>query len=370
MRARLSPLLLLVLAGAAGCKRGPAEQPPGTADTGPGSYARLGPVGLAVESVRHGKIRIRGMMGQDGESKEDVFTIKTRFKLFDTGTPVKQPAIQRDGGLLSFGESKLKLTDGQGRQAKPVTAGGFDGVRARRSDAVVLTAENSEATDLLTFESIAGAAGDLTLEVPANYQVMQPDGSFSQPKEPGTFKIRIPKEVWDAPPPTTDAGPGRWATVGPVSVSVESVKLGRVKVRTLTGAGESGEDVLAVAVRTKLADPAARVKKPAFIPSGIGASYLGGGVALRSARSGETYKTLTAFGLNEIVGRQSKDVELSAQQPEVTDLLTFEARAAEVDELILTMWPKWEERKPDGTWASTTAEGEFRFRIPKTTWAK
>lgn len=369
MRTLLFPVLLVALLASVGCNRGQPDQP-GSAEAGSGNYARLGPIGLSVESVRHGKVRIRGMMGQDGESKEDIFTIKTRFKLFDTAVPVKQPAIQRDGGLISIGESKLKLYDAQGRQAKPVVAGGFDGVRARRSDTAVLTADHSETTDLLTFESISGATGDLTLEVPANYQVMQSDGNFLQPKEPGTFKIRIPQAMWNAPPPTTDAGPGHWATVGPVGVSVESAKLGKVKVRTFQGTGDSAEDVLALAVRVKLADTAALVKKPPFIPSGIGASFSGAAVTLRSARSGETYKAVTASGLHEFIGRQSKDIELSAKQPELTDLLTFEARAAEVDELILTLWPKWQERKPDGTWADTAAEGDFRFRIPKSLWAK
>lgn len=367
MRTVFAPLLPLVIVGAAGCGRGAPDAPPAA---GPGNYARLGPVGLSVESVRHGKIRMRGMMGQEGESKDDVFTIRTQFKLLDTARPVKQPALQRDGGLIQIGESGLKLTDAQGRRAKPLTAGMFDSVRGRRTDAVVLTAENSEAADVLTFESIAGATGDLTLEVPASYQVMQPDGNFLQPKDPGTFKIRIPKEVWDAPPPTTDAGPGHWATVGPVSVSVESVRLGKVKVKTFQGTGESSEDLLAVAVRVKLADPGAKVNKPPFVPGGIGASFSGAAVTLRSARSGEAYKPVTASGLSEVVGRQSKDTELSAQRPELTDLLTFEARAADADELILTLWPKWQERQPNGTWADTTAEGEFRFRIPKRMWTK
>ncbi|MDY3560470.1 hypothetical protein R5W23_001704 [Gemmata sp. JC673] len=368
MRALSASLLLLVLVGPIGCKRGLIDRPD-TADAG--SYARVGPLGLAVESVRHGKVRVRGMMGQEGESKDDVFVIKTRFKLLDTSMPVKQPAIQQDGGIqFSFGENKLRLVDGQGREAKPVAAGGLDAVSARRTGTTVLNAENSEATDLLTFESIPGATGDLTLEVPASYQPMQPNGNYAIQKSPGTFKIRILKDVWDAQPPTVDAGPGRWATVGPVSVSVEAVRLGKVKVRTLHGTGDSSEDLLCVAVRVKLADPAARVKKPPFVPSSIGAPFASPALALRPARGGEPYKALTSFGFGEVLGRQSHDAELSAQQPEVTDLITFEAKAAEADELILTIWPKWKERKPDGTWADTTSEEDFRFRIPKGMWAK
>ena len=41
-----------------------------------------------------GKVRVRGMMGE-GESKDDVFVVRTRFKLLGDG-PVKQPALQRD----------------------------------------------------------------------------------------------------------------------------------------------------------------------------------------------------------------------------------------------------------------------------------
>ena len=93
-------------------------------------------------------------------------------------------------------------------------------MKGRRSSEAILTAENPEATDVLTFESVAGADGDLTLEIPANYQTKTPEGHFLQPKQPGTFRFRIPQAVWSAPEPTTDAGPGKWATVGPVSVSV------------------------------------------------------------------------------------------------------------------------------------------------------
>lgn len=373
MRTLTLPPLLLTLLAAAACNRGGSVSAPGTAEAGAENYARLGPIGLAVESVRLGKVRMRGMMGQDGESKEDVFTVRTRFKLLDTATPVKQPALQRDGGLISIGDNGLKLTDERGTRFKTVAGGGFDGVRARRAEAAVLTAESSEAPDLLTFESVRGASGDLTLEVPANYQVMQPNGSFAQPKEPGTFKLRIPKAMWDAPPPTTEAGPGHWVTIGPVSASVEAVRLGKVRIRSfgVTGrTGDSKEDALAVTVRVKLADPAARVKKPPFVPGGPAAAFTGSSVTLRPANGGDPFKALTAFGLSQIVGRQDNDVELTAQNPELTDLLTFEARAAQTDELVLTLWPKWQERKPDGTWADTTAEGDFRFRIPKSMWAQ
>ncbi len=120
-------LLLLTLLAAVGCNRKPKAPEP--TEAGPGSYCQLGPVGLSVESVRNGKVRMRGMMGGDGESKEDVFTVKTRFKLLDTGVPVKQFALQRDGAMMTFGDGGLKLTDEKGVQFKQVAAGGFDGVR-------------------------------------------------------------------------------------------------------------------------------------------------------------------------------------------------------------------------------------------------
>ncbi len=218
---------------------------------------------------------------------------------------------------------------------------------------------------------MSGATGDLILEVPANYQVQQPDGMFMQPKEPGTYRFRIPKAMWDAPPQTIDAGLGNWATVGPVSVSVESVRVGKVKVDVFPnrGVGESKDDVFAVNVRVKLADANAKVKKPPFVPAKV-ATFSGLAVTLRRTRGGEAHPVLVAFGFDQIVGRQTNDVELTAAKPELTDLLTFDAKAAEADELILTLWPRWEERKPDGKWADVVPEGDFRFRIPKSMWAK
>lgn len=366
---RLSALLLLTFVATPGCKRGAdAPAPPDLVEVGSGEYYRAGPIGLRIESVRLGKIRMRGMMGQEGESKDDVFVVRTRFKLFDAG-PVKQFALQRDGGLITFGDGGLKLTDSRGVRFKQVSAVGFDGVKGRRSDDAILTAENPEATDVLTFESPAGADGDLTLEIPANYQTKTPEGHFRQPKEPGAYRFRIPKAVWSAPPPTTDAGPGNWASVGPVSVCVESVRVGKVKIEGIRGKGESKEDAFAISVVMKLADPAVRVKKPPFI-SGVGGVFGGSPVTLRAARGGEPYQVLTAFGIDRIVDRQQGDVELTPEKPETRDLLTFSAKAAEAGELILTIYPQWQERKPDGTWADTTAEGEFRFRIPRSLWAK
>lgn len=362
-------LICTALLLAVGCNRKPKVPEP--TEAGPGSYCQLGPVGLSVESVRHGKVRMRGMMGQDGESKDTLFTVKTRFKLIDTGTPVKQAALQSDGSMIVIGDGGLKLTDANGVRFKQVSAAGFDSMRARRTDTAILTPEKPEATDLLTFESVSGATGDLTLEVPANYQEQQPDGTFRQPKEPGAFRFRIPRAMWDAPPPTTDAGPGHWATIGPVSVSVESVRVGKVKIEAFPnrGIGESKDDVFIVNVRVKLADPNAKVKKPPFVPARI-AAFSGPAVTLRRARGGEEHPVLTAFGLDQIVGRQTDDIELSAKKPELTDLLTFDAKAAGADELILTLWPRWEEQQPDGKWADVTPDGDFRFRIPKAMWAK
>ena len=366
---RTSSLVLVVLLAAVGCKRG-SEAQTAPEPVGVGEYSRLGPVGLSVESVRLGKVRMRGMMGQDGESKDDVFVVRTRFKLFEGG-PVKQPALQRDGGLIQFGEGGLKLTGANGNRFKAVAGGGFDGVKGRRSDHAILTAENPEATDVLTFESVAGADGDLTLEVPANYQTKTPEGHFTQPKEPGVFRFRIPKAVWSAPPPTTEIGRDHWATVGPVSVCVESVRVGKVKIQGFgVGAGlaDSKEDAFAVSVRTRLADPAARVKKPPFI-SDARVAFGGSPVVLRAA-AGDPFPALTAFGFDRIANRQSGDVELTAAQPETADLLTFDRKAADAPELILTLRPDWQERQPDGTWADTAADGEFRFRLPRSAWAK
>jgi hypothetical protein len=61
-------------------------------------------------------------------------------------------------------------------------------------------------------------------------------------------------------------------------------------------------------------------------------------------------------------------VELSAAKPETTDLLTFSAKAGDVDEVYLTLWPKWKEQRPDNSWVDGPLDGEFRFRIPKSMW--
>ncbi len=358
---------LLILVALAGCKKKDASSISSITEAGSGNYCRIGPLGLAVESTRLGKIRMRGMMGQDGESDKEVFTVKTRFRLFDTSTPVKQPVLQRDG-VLMMGGAGLKLKDENGKEFSPIGGFGFNSAMARRTEDAILTAEKSEITDLLSFESTIGAVGSLTLEVPGNWQVQQSDGKFLQPKETGTFRIRIPLTMWESPPPATEAGPGNWASVGPVSIAVEKVRLGKVKMRGfgIDQEGESKEPVLAIEVRVKLTEPKTRVKKPPFIPEGH-LTFNGPAITLKASH-GETFPVVTGFGFDRIVGRQERDVELSPEKPEVTDLLTFSASAAKIDELFLTLWPKWQERRADNSWVEGPLEGEFRFHIPKSMW--
>jgi len=108
------------------------------------------------------------------------------------------------------------------------------------------------------------------------------------------------------------------------------------------------------------------VKKPPFIADG-GFSRIS--VTLKS-KAGESYPVLTSFGFDRLIGRQERDQELNPSQPEVTDLLTFDAKAATADEVFLTLWPVWEEPKADKGWADAKYDEEFRFRIPKSMWAK
>ncbi len=363
MRAIVASVILLSLIG---CNR---LRPVPLTEAAAGNYDVRGPIGLSIESVRNGKVRMSGMMGRMGESKEVVFTIQTRFKLLDTSVPVKQFALQRDGTMLGGGS--LKLKDETGREFKAVGGFGFDAVKGRRSDTAILTAENLEATDQLTFESVADAQGDLILEVPANYQLQQPDGTFLQPKEPGTFRFRIPQEMWSALPPTTEAGRDSWATIGPVSVAVESVRVGKVmlvpwKPGEKPTTAESKSEVFAITIRVKLADLKAHIKKPPYIVDG---SFGGSQAKLHNAQ-GENFPAFTDFQWDRVIGRQNGDVELSAKQPELVELLTFDAKAATSEELFLTFWPYWQERNADGTWSDAKHEGEFRFRIPKVMWAK
>lgn len=371
--ARLASLNLLFigLAAAAGCGKGlnPLTSPSAAdVEAGAGNYSRSGPMGLSVETTRLGKIRMRGMMGQDGESDREVFTIRTRLKLLDAETPVKQPPLQRDG--MMFGGAGLELKDDAGKVYRPVGAFGFGGATARRKDDVVLSAESPETTDLLTFESTREATGDLTLIVSGSWQAKQEDGKFLQPGRPGSFRIRIPRAMWESPLPSTPAGPGNWSTVGPVSVAAERAWVGKIPMRGigLNPEGESQDPAFAVSLRVKLADGKARVKKPPFVSDGLPA-VTGASVLLKTPK-GDGFPVLAGFGLDRIVGRQQQEVELSPEKPETTDLLTFSADAAKAEELDLTLWASWKELQPDGSWADAPADGEFRFRIPKSMWVK
>ncbi len=194
----MRPLLIALLAITLGCNR---KSDPTPTDAGPGNYARIGPIGLSVEEVRHGKVKMRGMLGATGESKDAVLTVRTRFKLFDTAVPVKQSELQRDGSLMSGG--LLKLKDSAGKEFKSVGGFGFDAVQGRRADTAILTADKPEASDVLTFESVEGAKGALILDVSANYQIRQPEGTFRQPVDPGVFRFRLPRATWVelTPPP-------------------------------------------------------------------------------------------------------------------------------------------------------------------------
>ncbi|HJZ55142.1 MAG TPA: hypothetical protein VKE74_09300 [Gemmataceae bacterium] len=356
-------LVLGLLAGV-GCNKGGASGE--ATEAGPGSYCRLGPIGLSVESVRVGKVRMRAGLGRAGESKDDVCVIKTRFRLLDTATPVKQFALQRDGSMMGGGA--LKLRDEGGTEFKPVGGFGFDSVRGRRSDHAILSAENPEATDVLTFEPPPASAGDLVLEVPANWQEQQPDGTFLQPKDPGTFRFRIPRAMWTAEPPTLTAGPGNWFKLGPVGVEITGVKLGKAKMSGIRGEAVTADDVLSVTTNFRVFDPKVKVKKSPFMTDGSG--FMGSSAATLASTKGEQFKGIGGGGLDRIVGRQERDVELSAAKPGVADMLTFEAKAGAADELILTLWPNWQEQAADGKWVDPEIDGEFRFRIPRSMWAK
>jgi len=82
-------------------------------EAGAGNYARLGPLGLSVESVWQGKIRMRGMMGQDGESTENVFTVRTRFK------PQLETYLGVDRWWLQLFECRLEFLRAQPSRRPP-----------------------------------------------------------------------------------------------------------------------------------------------------------------------------------------------------------------------------------------------------------
>jgi len=368
---RLVPALSVVFGLlAVGCRKnaggdGTADAPPAVTP-GAENWVKLGPVGMSVESVRVGKVRMGGMMGRAAESKDDVFQVRTRFRLFDPAAVVKQGTFQSDG-MVMFGHG-LALKGADGTAYKEVGGGGFDSIKGRRTKAVELTAAAPEATDLLTFEGTAGLAEELVLTVPGTWQEKQPDGTFLRPPTPGAFTFRIPKAAWSAPPRAVEAGPGNWYRIGPVGAEVRAARVGKVPLESRFGKGHSTDDVLAVTVAFRVFDPKAAVKKSPFMPDG-GFGFNNPAVVL-AGKNGERFPAVLGGTFDRVAGRQAHDAELWGKTPEVTDLLTFDAKAATADELFLTLWPNWSEKAADGKWADPDTDDEFRFRLPRALWAK
>jgi hypothetical protein len=166
-------------------------------------------------------------------------------------------------------------------------------------------------------------------------------------------------------PKWTDAGPEQWQQVGPCAVAVESVRVGKVKVKGvgLGGEGESKEDLLVIKTRFRNQDDKLTVK---YIPWQNDRMPITIDLSLADDR-GQSYKPVVAFGLwTTVEGRPGDDVIVKAADPPVSDLLTFEAKAAQANVLLLEMPAKWMEQDPAG-WR-IKSEGKFRFRIPREMW--
>ena len=69
-----------------------------------------------------------------------------------------------------------------------------------------------------------------------------------------------------------------------------------------------------------------------------------------------------------VVGRQKGDAELKASDPPVTDLLTFEGKAADANVLILELPPQWFKKTSKGWKYNGVKDQKFRFRIPRSAW--
>jgi hypothetical protein len=182
-------LLVLSVTTLAGCGQGVSWT-----DAGPEQWQRVGPCSVTVESVRVGKVKVKGMLGGEGESREDLLIIKTLFRNHDDQLKVKYIPWQSDRMPVAIG---LSLTDDKGQTYKPVVAfGSFATVQGRPGDDVVVTPADAPVSDLLTFEAKAAEANVLLLEMPAKWMEQEPAGW--RIKSDGTFRFRIPRQMWQA----------------------------------------------------------------------------------------------------------------------------------------------------------------------------
>jgi hypothetical protein len=164
-------------------------------------------------------------------------------------------------------------------------------------------------------------------------------------------------------PQWMDAAPEKWQRVGPCEVSIDSVRLGKVQIRSAFGAGESSEDVFIIRTLFRNTDPKITLKYMPWQCESITMST----TATLTDGKGQKYLPVVAFGsFATVEGRQKEDVVVSAGDAPVADLLTFEAKAAEAETLLLELPARWLQQEPNG-WR-LTGDGKFRFRLARRLW--
>jgi hypothetical protein len=357
--ALLALLICLPACGRLGGKLGGFEE------VAPEKFQRVGAGGLSVKAVWHGKVKGRAMMGE-GRSQEKVFVVRTQFRNFDENTTLKYTPWQREG--MMFGGGDVVLKDAKDTRYKLVQFGMFSQIEGRKKDDVEVKASDPPVNDVLTFEGKAAEAAELFLELPAKWFVPS-DGKAWRIVDAGKFRYRIPRSAWEgkSDPDVTYAEvvPGQWERVGPVGMTIDEVRLGKVKTEGFPGKGESKDAIFQVRTRFKVFDDKLTLR---YVPwQGDAPFGFGNEIILEDEK--ETHYSLLAFGLfASPEGRQKKEVELKASDAPVADLITFEAKADDAGVLFLELPARWKERGAKD-WETVT-KGKFRYRIPRSVWAK
>jgi hypothetical protein len=337
----------------------------GLEEIGPEKWQLVGAGGLSITAVWHGKVKGRAMMGE-GRSKDKVLVIRTQFRNFDDSTPIKYSPWQNEG--MMFGGSDVVLKDAKDTRYNMVQFGMFSQIEGRQKGDVEVKASDPPVHDVLTFEGKAAEAAELILELPAKWWVPA-DGKAWRVVDAGKFRYRIPRSVWEGKSDPevvyAEVVPGQWERCGPVGMTIDEVRLGKVKTEGFPAKGESKEPVFLVRTRFKVFDDKLTIR---YLPwQGDAPFGLGNDINLEDDK--ENQYNLVVFGLfGSPEGRQKKEVELNASQPPVADLLTFQSKAANASVLFLELSARWQEQGAKG-W-QTVSKGRFRYRIPRSVWEK
>jgi len=168
-------------------------------------------------------------------------------------------------------------------------------------------------------------------------------------------------EVWKP----IDAGIGMWIRHGPIEMSVESVRLGPVKLHSASGTTETPAFVVTTRVRY-CGDR--HVDSVSLLPLQPSGPTPGRGAVVLEDESGRRYAPLEGF--ESFVGRRTLEVRLDAEKSEATDELVFDPAAANVDVLIMTLPSLCRARDDAGRDTLQPLDRPpFRFRLLQWMWS-